>query len=403
MSLARRTAPIIGAVTLALTAACRGDPTSSLDGPPLLARIAQAELNRAGDSLRLAGADPARWQGYYALARFAVTAGPVTPITIDVDGVSEEYAAVAVQMGRGSPCSLDPGALCATTFSGGTSLSVAPLRMLIAWRRNDPRRVVQLTATLPDGPITGPSIYPGEPFAGAATLTFLDGVGGYYSASTGTAALDVRSASDSPCYRPSDLNLPVVDIQTADVGACTLAELQAGFSATVVRPQIGGPRENSASGTHTVQLRVRSLRGAIFALSPYLCMECSLGEFPTGARPPLDPRSQMLTATLTAQIGSAVTLTFTVKNPTAAPVTIDRATAQRYDFAIASVQTNSVIWRWSADKLFAQTLGSETLAPGTSVTYVEQWTPTVHGYFLATAHLVSVDQRVMAVTSIQLP
>ena len=114
------------------------------------------------------------------------------------------------------------------------------------------------------------------------------------------------------------------------------------------------------------------------------------------------PGPIVLLATLTTQVTDVVTFTFTVTNPSAAPVQIDRTSGQRYDFTIVDPRTHTTVWRWSADKVFTQMLGSETLPPGASLTYVEQWTPTVHGDLVAEGSLAG-GQQVTASSAFRVP
>jgi hypothetical protein len=63
----------------------------------------------------------------------------------------------------------------------------------------------------------------------------------------------------------------------------------------------------------------------------------------------------------------------TITNASAAPVTLEFATAQRYDFAVLDGARE--VWRWSAERGFGQALGSETLAAGQTRSWSEGWRP----------------------------
>jgi hypothetical protein len=61
-----------------------------------------------------------------------------------------------------------------------------------------------------------------------------------------------------------------------------------------------------------------------------------------------------------------------VRNLSAAPVTFQFSDSQRYDFLVAR-EDGQLVWYWSHDKMFAQVLGSLTLAPGEERRYRERW------------------------------
>jgi hypothetical protein len=67
--------------------------------------------------------------------------------------------------------------------------------------------------------------------------------------------------------------------------------------------------------------------------------------------------------------GEPVELTLQVVNRGPRPVTLQFRDSQRYDFLIRNAQGQEV-WRWSANQMFAQMLGQETLSPdGGNLTY----------------------------------
>jgi hypothetical protein len=84
-----------------------------------------------------------------------------------------------------------------------------------------------------------------------------------------------------------------------------------------------------------------------------------------------------LSATMGVETGAdLVRLTLHVTNTTAAPIELEFTSGQRYDFQIAEVSGELVgetLWTWSMDKSFMQALGTETLAPGGSLRFTEEW------------------------------
>lgn len=113
--------------------------------------------------------------------------------------------------------------------------------------------------------------------------------------------------------------------------------------------------------------------------------------------------SDSLSATLTATVDSVVTLTLTVSNPSSVPVEVGFPSGQRYDFVVRSAATGASVWRWSADKLFAQALGHESIPAKGTITYSQRWTPTARGDFQVEGLLTSLSHRVSASTGVTVP
>ena len=71
-------------------------------------------------------------------------------------------------------------------------------------------------------------------------------------------------------------------------------------------------------------------------------------------------------------VGEVARLTLHVTNSTPAPIELEFSSGQRYDFQVTT-DDGEVLWTWSADKSFMQALGSETLEPGATLRYSEEW------------------------------
>lgn len=71
--------------------------------------------------------------------------------------------------------------------------------------------------------------------------------------------------------------------------------------------------------------------------------------------------------------GEPIVLTLAVRNAGAAPVTLEFSSSQRSDFTIED-SAGTVLWRWAAERMFAQVLGEETVRPGAKLEYVERYT-----------------------------
>lgn len=87
--------------------------------------------------------------------------------------------------------------------------------------------------------------------------------------------------------------------------------------------------------------------------------------------------SEGLSATMSVETGAdAVRLTLHVTNTSGAPIELEFTSGQRYDFQVAEVDgavIGETLWTWSMDKSFMQALGTETLAPGASLSFTEEW------------------------------
>lgn len=66
-----------------------------------------------------------------------------------------------------------------------------------------------------------------------------------------------------------------------------------------------------------------------------------------------------------------ITMSLTVANKSKETFRDSFRSSQEYDFVVK--QENKEIWRWSADKFFAQVITEFTLAPGKSKSFKEIW------------------------------
>jgi hypothetical protein len=71
---------------------------------------------------------------------------------------------------------------------------------------------------------------------------------------------------------------------------------------------------------------------------------------------------------------AVITFTVTLRNTTQSPLTLVFPTSQRYDVVITSATAE--VARWSAGRVFAQTLDQIILAGGAMMTFTDQWAPT---------------------------
>jgi hypothetical protein len=78
--------------------------------------------------------------------------------------------------------------------------------------------------------------------------------------------------------------------------------------------------------------------------------------------------------------GEKLTLTLTVTNRNATPLTLAYSSGQKFDFfaaavpgATSRVSAQTFLWNWAFDKAFIAIVTDETLQPGESRTYSEEW------------------------------
>ena len=110
----------------------------------------------------------------------------------------------------------------------------------------------------------------------------------------------------------------------------------------------------------------------------------------------------MLEAALDARsTGTEVELALSVENAGDEPVTLTFRDARRAEF-VASVDGEEV-WRWSRGRMFAQSLGEETLAPGEERTFDATWDDPAPGTYSIEASLAASDADARAGTTVTVP
>lgn len=98
---------------------------------------------------------------------------------------------------------------------------------------------------------------------------------------------------------------------------------------------------------------------------------------PTGAGVTQNPRASGGLALLldadrqTYALGTPVILRLTVINTSRAPVTLQFASGQHYDFEVR--RAGETVWRWSAGRMFTQAVTSLTLRPRERQVFTETW------------------------------
>ena len=380
----------VALASAALLAACEGTGTDPLESQSAEAARAAETFTELADSVARNGGDADVGNAYSGIAGLLRMGGRVTPITIAIDGVATSFMAAAMTV-ETSVSDCPPGAQCIKppeTFV---------LRNLIAWEKENPRRIVQLSSADDDDPIG--AILDPSPLAlyrRMASLVYMDGAGGTYLGTSGTQKI-VVTRSTTPCPEPAAGDTLWRILRPN--GTCVLAEHAVAFSGKV-EPSPFLVTGNSATGTHTIAMGTQAVHGTHAAITITRCDEsCTVP-----VAPPVVVRpSNELPATLSAKVNGDVTLTFTVKNPTADPVKVAYPSGQKYDFVVIDSTTGKSVFTWSANKAFVQALQEETVPGGGTLTFVEKWTPPKAGRYLARGWLTSTSHRSQAYASFVVP
>jgi hypothetical protein len=131
--------------------------------------------------------------------------------------------------------------------------------------------------------------------------------------------------------------------------------------------------------------------GACTAPQPALTVDAGAGAPPE------------LAASLNARVGpDSASFTLHVSNSSATPVRLGFGTAQRYDFEVGTL-TGEQLWKWSADRMFAQALDAVVLKPGESIEYTEVWPDARAGRYWVQGRLTSTDHPVELRTEFEVP
>ena len=93
-----------------------------------------------------------------------------------------------------------------------------------------------------------------------------------------------------------------------------------------------------------------------------------------------------------------IAFAFTVTNDGADPVSLDFESTLFADFA--TFEDGREIWRWSSGRAFAQTIVTETLEPGGSMTRTATWSNPPPGAYAAVATLRASNHRLERTASV---
>jgi hypothetical protein len=331
---------------------------------------------------------------YAGIAGILRTGGQLTPITLGIDGVAVPFIATAMTV-ETTVNDCPPNAQC---FAAPATFV---LRSLIAWEKENPSRLVQLSSASNDeviGAILDPSLL--ASYASMASLVYMDGAGGTFVGTSGTQQFDVaKSAAPCPAPVDADTTLRILRLN----GTCTLADHAVTFSGKA-EPSPFLLSSNTATGTHMITMSGQSVHGTYRQVAITPCDPSCYTPGDSLPQPPVVVRpTNELPATLSATVNGDVTLTFTVKNPSAEPVKVVYPSGQKYDFVVIDSTTGKSVWSWSASRTFIQAVNDETVPGGGSLTFVEKWTPPKKGLYLAHAVLTSTSHRAQAYASFVVP
>jgi hypothetical protein len=91
--------------------------------------------------------------------------------------------------------------------------------------------------------------------------------------------------------------------------------------------------------------------------------------------------------------GGDVRFNLSVINTTARSVEVNFASGQAYDFVVVD-SVGREVWRWSADRIFTQSVRNKLLGKGDAINATEKWSPAKPGKFTAIAQLTSSNYPV---------
>jgi hypothetical protein len=96
----------------------------------------------------------------------------------------------------------------------------------------------------------------------------------------------------------------------------------------------------------------------------------------------------MLEPTLSVAVDDAVAFTYRVRNDGDEAVTLAFSTSQRVE---VEVSADDLVWRFGDGRLFAQVVGEEEIAPGSSFEETVTWDDPESGRYVAVASLAAAE------------
>jgi len=381
----------------AILVACGSDSTAPLKTAD--AAAAAQTFAQLADSVARNGGSAEAGTAYAGIAGILRMGGRVTPITLTIDGASRSYLATAMSIESvTNPC--PPNAMC-----------FAPVmrivqRSLIAWDKDNPTRIVQLSSSSNDERIgTYSDSTSLALWAPVASLIYMDGTGVMYFGTSGAQAFSVAKSA-TPCPTSAD-TIPMGVLRPRGYSAtCVLADITVKFDGTV-EPSVY-VAANKTAVTHTIAMGTQTVAGTHQETSVAACdTTCSVPPTdpngPTPTPPVVVSPGTNLPASLAATMDSLVHLVFTVKNPAGAPIRISFPSSQRFDIVAIDSTTGKNVWTWSANQSFLATAQDETVPGNGALVYTASWKPPAKGLYLFHATLASTSPRAEAYTTVVVP
>ena len=384
-------------ISAAILVACGGDSTAPLKTTD--AAAAAQTFAQLADSVARNGGSAEAGTAYAGIAGILRMGGRVTPITLTIDGASRSYLATAMSIESvTNPC--PPNAMC-----------FAPVmrivqRSLIAWDKDNPTRIVQLSSSSNDERIgTYSDSTSLALWAPVASLIYMDGTRVMYFGTSGAQAFSVAKSA-TPCPTSAD-TIPMGVLRPRGYSAtCVLADITVKFDGTV-EPSVY-VAANKTAVTHTIAMATQTVAGTHQETSVAACdTTCSVPPTdpngPTPTPPVVVSPGTNLPASLAATMDSLVHLVFTVKNPAGAPIRISFPSSQRFDIVAIDSTTGKNVWTWSANQSFLATAQDETVPGNGALVYTASWKPPAKGLYLFHATLASTSPRAEAYTTVVVP
>jgi hypothetical protein len=380
----------------ALFAACGSDSTAPRLDPD--AAAAAQTFAQLADSVARNGGDSDVGTAYASIAGLLRMGGHITPITLTIDGAPASFLATAMSIESVSNA-CPPNAEC---FAPEMRIVQ---RSLIAWDRENPKRIVQLSSSADDeiiGTIKDSTSL--ALWAPSAALIYMDGTGMTLLGTSGTQRFTVAKSA-TPCPESQDSIAMGVLRPQGYSSTCVLADVTVKFDATV-EPSVF-IAANSAVGVHTIGMAAQSVAGTHQETSVAGC-DTACNVPPSGPNPPPTPPvivrpNSDLPASLTATVDSVVHLVFTVKNPSGAPIKITFPSSQRFDIVAIDSTTGKNVWTWSANQTFLGAVQDETVPGNGALVYTASWKPVAKSRYLFHATLASTSPRAEAYTAVVVP
>ena len=125
---------------------------------------------------------------------------------------------------------------------------------------------------------------------------------------------------------------------------------------------------------------------------------------PADDRPPEEESDRLHLATsLVVRIqDDSVRFRLDVTNTSGEALVLEFATAQRVEFTVLG-GTGAVEWRSSADQMYAQVMGADTIAPGATRSWEAAWEPGARtGEWIATGTVSALNQEIGLQTTFEL-